>query len=196
MEETQRYSTNSQQNSQNEKNGKFLKGILIGAAVGGAITLLDSNTRKKVTSGSRGVKDSTMGLVSKVKENPSEVKNDLQERIMSAVSTLKTAMNDAQNLYQKVNDDVVPQIEDIKENASDIVSTAVDTKDEIKNIGSQVTDAGSEVAAAGSELTDNEGSSSSNQSTGSQSASLNQRSAQTTNASPQGDIPGSRGRDS
>ncbi|MFB1082839.1 YtxH domain-containing protein [Jeotgalibacillus sp. JSM ZJ347] len=176
-------------NTKSDGSSKLLTGVLVGAAVGAAIALLDSNTREQVKTGSRNVGSSTSGFVRNVKENPGEFKNDLSGRFQSAVSTLKNAMNEAQSLYEKVNEDVVPQVEAIRESASEIADTAKEATEDAKGIGSQVADAGSEVK---------EGVSSSAGSTNSSNDSvvqLNKKSQNTVDATPQGDIPGDVGRD-
>ncbi|MBM7579617.1 YtxH domain-containing protein [Jeotgalibacillus terrae] len=180
-------------NTKNDNSSKLLMGVLVGAAVGAAIALLDSNTREQVKTGSKNVGSSTSGFVRNVKDNPGEFKNDLSGRFQSAVSTLKNAMSEAQSLYEKVNEDVVPQVEAIRESASDIVDTAKEATEDAKDIGGQVADAGSEVkegvsSSAGS--TGSTGSSSSNDSV----VQLNKKSQNTVDASPQGDIPGDVGR--
>ncbi|MFC7688068.1 YtxH domain-containing protein [Ureibacillus sp. GCM10028918] len=134
--------------TENEKNGKFLKGVVIGAVIGGAIAMLDSNTRNKVTSTTKNMKDSTMEMYSQVKNNPTEVKNDLQERLKSASSVLKDAISDAQNLYEKVNENIVGPVTQVKEESGDILSIAKEVTSDIKDIGGKVKEAGEEVINA------------------------------------------------
>ncbi|WP_205665330.1 YtxH domain-containing protein [Pseudalkalibacillus hwajinpoensis] len=129
-----------------EKNGKLVKGILVGAIVGGAVAMLDSTTRNKVRSTAGNVKSSSKGFYSRVKENPSEVKDDWMDRIQSASTVLKEAMNDAQSLYEKVNDDVMDQVNQVKEDSTEVLSTAKEAGEDLKDIGSKVKDAGQEVS--------------------------------------------------
>ncbi|WP_273835562.1 YtxH domain-containing protein [Guptibacillus sedimenti] len=129
----------------NEKNGKLVKGILVGAIVGGAVAMLDSTTRNKVRSSAGTFKDSSKGFYTRVKENPGEVKDDWMDRIQSASSVLKEAMNDAQALYEKVNDDVVDQVNQVKEDSTEVLSSAREASEDLKDIGSKVKDAGQEV---------------------------------------------------
>jgi gas vesicle protein len=129
-----------------KRSGKLVKGIILGAVVGGAVAMMDKNTRKKVTSSTSTMKDSTMDMVSKVKENPSGVMNDWQERIKSASSVLKEAINDAQKLYEKVNGDVIDQVNQVKDDSSEIISSTKDAAEDLKDIGSKVKEAGEEVA--------------------------------------------------
>ncbi|TFE01843.1 YtxH domain-containing protein [Jeotgalibacillus sp. R-1-5s-1] len=170
--------------SNNNDSSKLLLGVVVGAAVGAAIALLDNSTRQKVISGSKNLGSSTGGFVRNVKENPGEFKNDVTERFKSAVSTLKSAMNEAQTLYEKVNEEVVPQIESIRESASEIVETAKEVTEDAKDIGSQVADAGSEV----------KGSVSTGDQHDSNVVQLSKESQKTVDASPKGDIPGDVGR--
>ncbi|KMM36104.1 YtxH domain-containing protein [Guptibacillus hwajinpoensis] len=129
-----------------EKNGKLVKGILVGAIVGGAVAMLDSTTRNKVRSTAGNVKSSSQGFYTRVKENPSEVKDDWMDRIQSASTVLKEAMNDAQSLYEKVNDEVVDQVNQVKEDSTEVLSTAKEAGEDLKDIGSKVKDAGQEVS--------------------------------------------------
>ncbi|KGR77092.1 YtxH domain-containing protein [Ureibacillus sinduriensis] len=129
----------------NENNGKLLKGVVIGAVIGGAIAMLDSNTRNKITSTTKNMKETTMDMYSQVKNNPTEVKNDLQERLKSASSVLKDAINDAQNLYEKVNENIFGPVTQVKEDSSDIISSAKEVTSDLKSIGGKVKEAGEEV---------------------------------------------------
>lgn len=60
-----------------QTNSKLLKGILIGGLVGGALTLLDSNTRNKVKRSAILLKDNSMNMIEQVKENPGEMKEQM-----------------------------------------------------------------------------------------------------------------------
>ncbi|WP_456271425.1 YtxH domain-containing protein [Bacillus sp. AK031] len=143
---TQTVSYNNNVSTQEEeKNGKLVKGMVVGAVVGGALAMLDSTTRQKVSSTTKDMKDSTMDMVGQVKNDPSGVKNDLQERMKSASSVLKEAINDAQNLYEKVNGDIVGQVNQVKDESTEILSSAKDATSDLKEIGSKVKEAGEEV---------------------------------------------------
>ncbi|MGM0752673.1 MAG: YtxH domain-containing protein [Bacillota bacterium] len=128
-----------------EKNSKLLKGMVVGAVVGGAVAMLDKTTRKRVSSRTSNVKDSTMGMVAKVRENPSGIMNDWQDRLKTASTVLKEAINDAQSLYEKVNDDVIDQVNQVKEDSSEIIATTKEAAEELKEIGGKVKEAGEEV---------------------------------------------------
>ena len=144
MTQTTTYNNVSTTNG-SEKNGKILKCMMIGAVIGGALALLDSNTRNKVTATTKNMKDSTMDMYSQVKNNPSDVENDLQERLKSASSVLKEAIRDAQNLYEKVNENIIVPVSMVKEESSEILSSAKEATTDLKEIGGKVKEAGGEV---------------------------------------------------
>ncbi|PMC34396.1 hypothetical protein CJ195_23375 [Bacillus sp. UMB0899] len=139
------YKNTNVSSNEEEHNGKLVKGIVWGAVIGGALAMLDSNTRQKVASNTKSLKDNTMEMVGQVKNDPSGVKNDLQERIKSAQSILKEAINDAQNLYEKINGEIVDQVNQVKEESTEIFSTAKEATSELKDIGGKVKEAGAEV---------------------------------------------------
>ncbi|WP_175638397.1 YtxH domain-containing protein [Metabacillus schmidteae] len=139
------YKNSNVSSNEEEQNGKLVKGMVWGAVIGGALAMLDSNTRQKVASNTKSLKDNTIEMVGQVKNDPSGVKNDLQERIKSAQSILKDAINDAQNLYEKINGEIVGQVNQVKEESTDILSTAKEATSELKDIGGKVKEAGAEV---------------------------------------------------
>ena len=142
---TQTSYNNLSTTTENDNNGKLLRGMIIGAVIGGALSMLDSNTRNKVTETTKNMKDSTMDMYSQVKNNPSEVKDDLQERLKSASSVLKEAISDAQNLYEKVNENIILPVTMVKDESSEILSHAKEATTDLKDIGGKVKEAGEEV---------------------------------------------------
>lgn len=136
-----------------EKNSKLMKGIVVGAIVGGAVAMLDSTTRQKVKRATSNAVDSSKGLYTNVKENPSEFKNDWMDRIQSASEVLKEAVNDAQTLYEKVNDEVVDQVNQVKEDSSEVISSAKEAGEGLQEIGSKVKEAGQEVTDSDEQTT-------------------------------------------
>lgn len=128
-----------------KRNGKLVKGMVLGAVVGGAIAMLDKTTRKNVTSRTSDMKDSTIGMVAKIRENPTGVVNDWQDRLKTASTVLKDAINDAQSLYEKVNDDVIDQVNQIKDDSTEMIATTKEAAEDLKDIGSKVKEAGEEV---------------------------------------------------
>lgn len=187
MTQTVSYNNTNVSPNEEEKNGKLVKGMVLGAVVGGALAMLDSTTRQKVTSNTKSMKDSTMDMVGQVRNDPSGVKSDLQDRLSSAQSVLKEAINDAQNLYEKVNGDIVGQVNQVKEESSEILSTAKEATSDLKDIGGKVKEAGEEVM--------DENSSQSGGSLNSGSASNSSTGFNTTSSSETSDkkIPGQLG---
>ena len=146
---TQTSYNNLSTTTENDNNGKLLRGMIIGAVIGGALSMLDANTRNKVTETTKNMKDSTMDMYSQVKNNPSEVKDDLQERLKSASSVLKEAISDAQNLYEKVNENIILPVTMVKDESSEILSHAKEATTDLKDIGGKVKEAGEEVKGSG-----------------------------------------------
>lgn len=129
----------------NEQNSKLLKGIVIGGLIGGALALIDYNTRTKVKNTAVGLKDSSSKMLTEVKENPGEVKDQMISQFKSATNTLKEAISDAQELYQRVNKDVFGNIDVLKEISNDALSTAKEARGELGSISSKLKEAGSEL---------------------------------------------------
>lgn len=142
---TQTSYNNLSTTTENDNNGKLLRGMIIGAVIGGALSMLDSNTRNKVTETTKNMKDATMDMYSQVKNNPTEVKDDLQERLKSASSVLKEAISDAQKLYEKVNENIILPVTMVKDESSEILSHAKEATTDLKDIGGKVKEAGEEV---------------------------------------------------
>jgi gas vesicle protein len=129
-----------------ENNSKLLKGILIGGVIGGVFALLDSATRNQVKGRAVDLKDSSKDIWMQVKENPGEVKDQMVTQFKSAADTLKQAITDAQNLYERVNEDVFGKVNKVMDVSSEAVSAAGEVKGELADIGSKVKEAGSELA--------------------------------------------------
>lgn len=130
---------------ENEQNSKLLKGIVIGALAGGALALIDYNTRTKVKNTAVGLKDSSSKMITEVKQNPGEVKDQMISQFKTASNTLKEAITDAQELYQRLNNDVFGNINTLKEISNEAFSSAKDAKGELNNITSKLKDAGTEM---------------------------------------------------
>ena len=129
----------------NEQNSKLLKGIVIGGLIGGALALIDYNTRTKVKNTAVGLKDSSSKMLTEVKKNPGEVKDQMISQFKTATNTLKEAISDAQELYQRVNKDVYGNIDVLKEISNDALSTAKEARGELGSISSKLKEAGSEL---------------------------------------------------
>lgn len=73
----------------------------------------------------------------------------MQERLKSASSVLKEAISDAQNLYEKVNNNIIQPVTMVTEESSEILSHAKDATTDLKDIGGKVKEAGDEVKGSG-----------------------------------------------
>ncbi|GLB59917.1 YtxH domain-containing protein [Cytobacillus sp. NCCP-133] len=129
----------------NGQNSKLMKGIVLGGIIGGALAMLDTQTRTKVKTKAMDLKDTSANLISEVKENPGDVKENVINQFKNASNTLKDAIKDAQNLYQRVNEDVFGNMDMVKEVSNEAMSTAKEAKSELAEIGSKVKEAGSEL---------------------------------------------------
>ena len=130
---------------QNDSNSKLLKGIIIGGIVGGALTLLDSNTRNKVKRSAISLKDNSMNMVEQVKSNPGEVKEQMVSGVKGATDTIKEAISDVETLYETVNEEVVSKVSEVKDISTNALDSAKDATSEIKDISSKVVVAGKQL---------------------------------------------------
>ncbi len=131
--------------SSSSNNSKLMKGIVIGGMIGGFIALLDSNTRDKVKDTALTVKDSSMNLISEVKKNPSEVKEQMIDSFKEASQVMKEAINNAQDLYKLLNKELIGNVSEVKDMTNQTLNTAKEAKGEIAEIGAKVKEAGSTV---------------------------------------------------
>lgn len=136
------YSSSFSSDTSSGSNSKLMKGVLIGAAIGGVVAMLDSNTRSKVKDTAMNVKDTSMNVVSEVKNNPTDVKDQLMTSFKEASTILKDAISDAQNLYQRLNEDVFSKMGDAKSLSADAVMTVLNAKNDLKEVTSKVKEAG------------------------------------------------------
>ncbi|USK31739.1 YtxH domain-containing protein [Bacillus sp. F19] len=128
-----------------KNNSKLVKGILAGAVVGGLVTLFDRKTRNQVKDSAVNLKDSSLDVFTQVKENPGEVKNQMVSQFKSAADSLKDAINEAKKLYDRLNEDVMDNVNDAVQISNDTLSTAKDAQKDLASIGSKVKEAGSEL---------------------------------------------------
>ncbi|TDL85579.1 YtxH domain-containing protein [Vibrio vulnificus] len=135
----------TQSTIETQTNSKLLKGILIGGLVGGALTLLDSNTRNKVKRSAVLLKDNSMNMIEQVKENPGEMKEQMVSGVKGATETIKEAINDVETLYETVNEDVVGKVSEAKDISTDALGTAKEATSELKDISSKVVVAGKQL---------------------------------------------------
>ena len=129
-------------NSLSSNNSKLMKGIVIGGMIGGFIAMLDPNTRDKVKDTALTVKDSSMNLIGEVKNNPSEVKEQMIDSFKEASQVMKEAINHAQDLYKRLNNDLLGNVSEVKDLTNQTLNTAKEAKGEIAEIGTKVKEAG------------------------------------------------------
>jgi gas vesicle protein len=134
----------SQTGYQNEQNSMLLKGVVIGGLIGGALALIDRNTRSKVKNTAVGFKDTSSKMLTEVRENPGDIKDQMISQFKNASHTLKEAIEEAQELYQRVNS-TFGNINVLKEVSTEALSTFKEAKSDINNISSKVIEAGSEL---------------------------------------------------
>lgn len=89
---------------------KLAKGMVIGALVGGAITLFDRETRKDVIRAGKTVGNKVLHVIS----NPGKTWHGLQEKV-----------NEFQSAYRELNED----IRLIMEKAQEIKEVSLETKE-------------------------------------------------------------------
>ncbi len=99
------------------KDNKLVKGIVIGALVGAAVSLFDKNTRQGVIQSGK-----TIGL--KVKEyakQPSKLSSEVKQKI-----------DDVRQTVQEVSDDIAfinEKVQELKESSPHVVHMLQETKD-------------------------------------------------------------------
>lgn len=163
------YDNNQSQNlsySDSEKNSKLLKGIVIGGVIGGVLTLLDSSTRNSLKETATDLKNTSKSMFTEVKQNPTEVKDQMMTQFQQASNVLKDAIADAQKLYDRLNSDLFGKVSEVKDISKDALDTVMGFKGEVKQIGSKVAEAGTELKAAAPTGTGTDSASSSSSTTG------------------------------
>ncbi|MGG5252232.1 hypothetical protein ACQYAD_01645 [Neobacillus sp. SM06] len=135
----------AQQMTENEKNSMLMKGIVIGGLIGGVFSLIDAKTRTQLKETAVDLKTTSQKMLSGVKENPSEMKEQMVSQFNQVTNVLKEALSDAQKLYERLNEDLFSKMGDFKAVSSDALSTVKGAKDDLKQIGSKIVDAGSEL---------------------------------------------------
>ncbi|WP_409304163.1 hypothetical protein [Peribacillus sp. SCS-155] len=144
--------------AQNQNRNLLLRGILLGGLIGGALTLLDSRTRSKVVDTAVNVKDTSVGVVSQVAENPKDTMGEMMDRFKAASTTLQEAIGEAQNIYDMMK----PQLTAFASgagttsanvmNAAALVNVAMEAKDRVVEVKDKAMEAVSHVAEAGKTL--------------------------------------------
>lgn len=127
----------------NERNSMLMRGVVIGGLVGGVFSLIDAKTRNQLKETAVDLKSTSKSLLNGVKENPSEMKEQMVSQFTQVTNVLKEVMGDAQKLYERLNEDLFSKMGNIKEVSSDALSTVKGAKDDLKQIGYKLADAGS-----------------------------------------------------
>ncbi|UAC48777.1 DUF1216 domain-containing protein [Bacillus aquiflavi] len=102
---------------------KFMKGIMLGAIVGGMLSLLDKNTRQCVFQNCRERKDKIVHLM----KNP----NIVVEQVKETTGKMKTT-------FEQVNEDVTFITEKVKEVTPQVVEIVQETKETFSSEKSKI----------------------------------------------------------
>lgn len=137
----------------NEQNSKLLKGIVIGGMIGGCLALMDRNTRTAVTTKAGDLKDSSKNVLMHVKENPSEVKDQILDQVKQATDSLKHTIQEVRYLADRINEDVLKNAKEIKHEATEF---AGDTKENLKELQSNVKATSSNIIESAEKTQNNE----------------------------------------
>ncbi|WP_029333144.1 MULTISPECIES: YtxH domain-containing protein [Exiguobacterium] len=115
----------------------LLTGMLLGAVVGGLLTMLSSTNRQNTKQGLSGAKDSVSSLASTIKEDPSGKASQVIEQVKSASGIIQEVAGDVQNVYDKVNN----ELDTVKSDASSVKDTATEAKGDLSSISEKVVEA-------------------------------------------------------
>ncbi|WP_147802682.1 YtxH domain-containing protein [Alkalicoccus halolimnae] len=151
---------------QSKASTKLVTGMAVGALVGAAVVMFDSNTRTKVVDNAGSLKDSTMKKAGEIREDPGGTKDQVMERVQSATTILKEAVNDLQGLYNKANSEVFEQVNEVKEDAEKIISSAKEAGSDLEDVGEKVMDAKEELVSDSSENSQEDNQTGGNDTTG------------------------------
>lgn len=122
------------------RKNKFGTYILIGALLGGAVSLFDRSTRMQVTNKSRNM----ISGVTFYTKNPDVLKSKIQEKTEKYQSIYEQFSEDATYIKEKVDElkQLTPQV---KELVVDTKDAFVDSKDEYKSIVKEDSSVGKEL---------------------------------------------------
>ena len=122
------------------RKNKFGTYILIGALLGGAVSLFDRSTRMQVTNKSRNM----ISGVTFYTKNPDVLKSKIQEKTEKYQSIYEQFSDDATYIKEKVDElkQLTPQV---KELVVDTKDAFVDSKDEYKSIVKEDSSVGKEL---------------------------------------------------
>ncbi len=108
---------------------KFFKGIMYGAILGGALTLLDRKTRDGVMNKSRVIRNE----ISYYNQNRDELKTTIEEQVNKWKNVYEQFSSDAKYLSNKVNEvkEITPQVKTLLAETKDTFSHS---KEEYKSL--------------------------------------------------------------
>ena len=108
---------------------KFVKGIIYGAVVGGALTLFDRRTRDSVMNRTRYVRNE----IQYYSKNREELKTNIEQQITKWKSVYDQFSSDATYLTEKVNEakEITPQVKTLLTDTKDAFTHS---KEEYKSI--------------------------------------------------------------
>lgn len=98
------------------KRNKLVEGIVIGAIIGGAVSLFDKETRSSVIQGSKKLKDKTTTLI----QHPELVTDTVKEKYETIRTTIEQVSEDVSFVAGKV--------EKLKETTPQVMEIVNDTK--------------------------------------------------------------------
>ncbi|WP_129705871.1 YtxH domain-containing protein [Priestia megaterium] len=99
------------------KRNKLVEGIIIGAIIGGAVSLFDKETRSSVIQGSKKLKDKTTTLI----QHPELVTDTVKEKYETIRTTIEQVSEDVSFVAGKV--------EKLKETTPQVMEIVNDTKE-------------------------------------------------------------------
>ncbi|GAB1798560.1 YtxH domain-containing protein [Priestia megaterium] len=99
------------------KRNKLVEGIVIGAIIGGAVSLFDKETRRSVIQGSKKLKDKTTTLI----QHPELVTDTVKEKYETIRTTIEQVSEDVSFVAGKV--------EKLKETTPQVMEIVNDTKE-------------------------------------------------------------------
>ncbi|AQU72187.1 MULTISPECIES: hypothetical protein [Priestia] len=99
------------------KRNKLVEGIVIGAIIGGAVSLFDKETRSSVIQGSKKLKDKTTTLI----QHPELVTDIVKEKYETIRTTIEQVSEDVSFVAGKV--------EKLKETTPQVMEIVNDTKE-------------------------------------------------------------------
>lgn len=99
------------------KRNKLVEGIVIGAIIGGAVSLFDKETRSSVIQGSKKLKDKTTTLI----QHPELVTDTVKQKYETIRTTIEQVSEDVSFVAGKV--------EKLKETTPQVMEIVNDTKE-------------------------------------------------------------------